>query len=262
MSASITCVGLGMKLGAHISPICKSHIEQADVVFCAAADSLFEMWVTEMNPDVRSLQSYYAEGKSRYDTYKQMVEAIMTEVRAGKKVVAAFYGHPCVFARVAGDVIEVAEQENFPAQIEAGISAEDCLYADLRIDPGKFGCQHFETSQLMFYQRIIDPAGYLILWQLAVAGDRKLTRYATGKAYRQILIEQLYQHYPPEHQVILYEAAVLPIDKVRKQVISLADLVDADITQATTLVIPPAIAMIKNEKVMKRLAELDKTTVE
>src|SRR5690606_22489143 len=127
----------------------KSHIEQADVVFCAAADSLFELWVNEMNADVRSLQGYYAEGKSRYDTYKQMVNAIMTEVRAGKKVVAAFYGHPCVFARVAGDVIEVAEQEHFPAQIEAGISAEDCLYADLRIDPGKFGCQHFETSQLM-----------------------------------------------------------------------------------------------------------------
>ncbi|MBC3764379.1 SAM-dependent methyltransferase [Neptunicella marina] len=257
MSGSLVCVGLGMKLGAHISPICRSHIEQADVVFCAAADSLFEMWVNEMNPDVRSLQPYYAEGKSRYQTYKEMVKAILAEVKSGKKVVAAFYGHPGVFARVAHDAIEQAHAQQLPAYMEPGISAESCLYADLGIDPGKYGCQHFETSQFMFYQRNVDTAGYLILWQVAVAGDRKLTRYATGQQYREVLINLLLQHYPADHLITLYEAAVLPIDTVRKEVIKLKDLLTAELTQATTLVLPPAVELVKNQQVMDLLTSLD-----
>ncbi len=54
--------------------------------------------------------------------------------------------------------------------MEPGISAEDCLYADLGLDPGTYGCQHYEASNLMFYQRTIDTAAYLILWQPGVAG--------------------------------------------------------------------------------------------
>ena len=44
-----------------------------------------------MNSDVRSLQTLYAEGKDRRDTYKEMVEAMMVEVRAGKKVAISSY---------------------------------------------------------------------------------------------------------------------------------------------------------------------------
>ncbi len=31
MQGSITCVGVGMMLGAHLSPVSLSHIEQADI---------------------------------------------------------------------------------------------------------------------------------------------------------------------------------------------------------------------------------------
>ena len=34
---TLACVGLGMTLGAHISPRSRSHIEQADVVFAAVS---------------------------------------------------------------------------------------------------------------------------------------------------------------------------------------------------------------------------------
>ena len=64
--------------------------------------------------------------------------------------------------------------------MEPGISAEDCLYADLGIDPGSVGCQHYEASQFMFYRRRIDPSAYLVLWQVGIAGDRSLRRFATG----------------------------------------------------------------------------------
>ena len=97
---SLACVGIGMTLGSHISPRARSYIEQADVVFAGMSDGIVELWLKEMNQDVRSLQPYYQEGKSRMKTYREMVEAIMTEVRAGKRACGVFYGHPGVFAWV------------------------------------------------------------------------------------------------------------------------------------------------------------------
>lgn len=187
-----------------------------------------------------------------------MVEAILSEVRLGKKVVAAFYGHPGVFACVSHRAIKKAHLEKFPAHMEAGISAEDCLYADLGIDPGKTGCMHFEASQFMFYQRTIDPAAHLILWQVGVAGDKSLAKFSTGSAYRQVLVDLLLETYPADHQVILYQAKVLPIDTVRAETIALKELATAELFMHTTLVIPPSEKMRPNEKVLAKLAHLDK----
>ena len=258
MSGSLVCVGTGMTLGAHISPICRSHIEQADVVFSLMSSGLVERWVEEMATDVRSLQPYYQEGKNRNITYNQMVEAILVETRLGKKVVAAFYGHPGVFACVAHRAIKKAHQEELPAHMEPGISAEDCLFADLCIDPGQTGCQHFEASQFMFFKRNIDPAAHLILWQVGLAGDKSLTKYATGRAYRQVLVELLSKIYPLDHPVILYQAKVLPIDTMRNDTIKLCDFIDADVFMHTTMVIPPCEKMQPNQQVLDRLAEIDR----
>jgi precorrin-3B methylase len=257
MSGSLVCVGTGMLLGGHISPISSSYIAQADVIFSLMSTGITERWVEELHHDVRSLQPYYQEGKNRNITYNEMVEAILTEVRAGKKVTAVFYGHPGVFACVSHRAVKQAKLENYAAHIEAGISAEDCLYADLSIDPGKTGSINYEASQFMFYQRNIDPAAHLILWQVGFAGDRSLAKYSTGKAYRQVLVDLLCETYPADHQVILYQAKVLPIDTMRAEHITLANLVDAEIHMHTTLVIAPSEKMRPNQVILNKLAKLD-----
>lgn len=255
---SLACVGLGMMLGAHLAPRSRSHIEQADVVFVLVSDSLVELWVQEMRPDARSLQPYYAEGKSRLVTYAQMIEAMLEEVRQGKHVCGVFYGHPGVFAQVPHQAIERARGEGFDAHMEPGISAEDCLYADLGIDPGTFGCQHYEASQFMFYQRRIDPSAYLVLWQVGIAGDRSLSRFATGAPYRQLLVELLALDYPLDHEVIAYEAATLPITTPRMGRMPLSGLVEAQLDVQTTLVIPPSQPLKRNGPMLDRIGELDR----
>lgn len=262
MHGSLVCVGTGMTLGAHISPIATSHIEQAEVIFSLMSTGVTERWLDEMHHDVRSLQSFYQEGKNRNITYNEMVEAILTEVRLGKKVVAAFYGHPGVFACVSHRAIKKAKQENLAAHMEAGISAEDCLYADLSIDPGKTGCINYETSQFMFYKRNIDPAAHLILWQVGLAGDKSLTKYSTGRAYRQVLVDLLLETYPSDHQVILYQAKVLPIDTMRAEYIPLSDLVDAELYMHTTLVIPPSEKMHPNQEILDKLALIEQQNLQ
>lgn len=254
---SLVCVGVGMTLGSHLTPLCRSYIEQADVVFTGLSDGIMELWISRMHPDVRSLQQYYREGKPRTETYREMVEAMMTEVRAGKTVCGAFYGHPTVFALPPRKAVAVARSEGFDAHMEPGVSAEDCLYADLGIDPGEVGCAHYEASQFMFYRRRIDPTAYLILWQIGIAGDQSVTRFSTGAEYRQVLVDLLSPDYDGNHEVIAYRAATLPTQQPRMDRMKLRDLPKADLDIHFTLVIPPARALQPNTQLRRRLSQLD-----
>lgn len=244
---SLVNVGLGMTLGAHITPISRNYIEQADVVFVSASNVLIEEWVKTMNPNVVSLQSFYAEGLSRMVTYKNMTEAILNEVRSGKNVCGAFYGHPGVFAWPPHESIKQAKAEGYTAHMEPGVSAEDCLYADLGIDPGKTGCAHFEATQFLFNHRPFDPSAYLVLWQISLAGDRHMKKFETAVEQRQILVDHLLQTYSEKHEVILYECAVLPVEEARIDRVLLSDLAHQDVNLKSTLVIPPKHKRIPNQ---------------
>lgn len=253
---SLVNVGLGMTLGSHITPLSRSYIEKADVVFVAASNNIVEQWVEGMNSDVRSLQPYYQEGTSRMITYRKMVEVMMHEVRLGKKVCGAFYGHPGVFAWPPHESIKQARKEGYRAHMEPGISAEDCLYADLGIDPGSYGCTHLEASQYMFRNKIIDPSSYLILWQIEIAGDKSLTKLSTSTDHKQVLVDMLMVTYPGDFEVTLYECAVLPIEQVHIETILLKNLAGATMSLKTTLVIPPLKQKSLNLDTVKKIEKL------
>ena len=144
--------------------------------------------------------------------------------------------------------------------MEPGISAEDCLYADLGIDPGRYGCQHFEASQLLYCERRIDPAGYLVLWQVGVIGNRSVGPLANALAWRALLVERLGQDYPLEHEVIVYRGATLPIEQPRIQRMTLRGLAKAGLTAEETVVLPPTRSLQPNPAMRDRLAVLDAAT--
>jgi hypothetical protein len=146
--------------------------------------------------------------------------------------------------------------------MEPGVSAEDCLYADLGIDPGKYGCQHYEASQLMLYRRQLDTSAYLVLWQVGIAGDQSLGRFTTGRAYRQVLVDILARDYSLDHEVIIYVVATVPVQSPRIERIALSDLADADIDMHVTVVIPPSTTPQPNVEIRDRLAILDLSTKE
>jgi len=254
---SLVCVGLGMLLGAHLGPRARNAIAQADVVFVAVSDPIVELWVQQLHPDVRSLQPCYAEGKSRHQTYREMVDAMLAEVRAGRRVCGAFYGHPGVFAKAPHDAIAQARAEGFDATMEPAVSAEDCLYADLGIDPGRVGCQHYEASQLLFYRRVLDPSAYLVLWQVGIAGDRTYKRFATSPAHRQLLVDRLLETYPAHHAVIVYEAATLPITAPRMDTVALRDLAATPLHMHSTLVVPPSAPLQRDDAMLARIEALE-----
>lgn len=258
-NGSLACVGLGMLLGGHLTPRARSHLETAEIVFAAVSDPLVELWLQQLRPDIRSLQPLYAEGKSRHQTYREMVEVMLVEARAGKRVCGVFYGHPGVFAQAPHVAIAQAREAGMAAVMEPGISAEDCLYADLGIDPGRVGCQHFEATQFVLYRRRVDPAAYLVLWQVGLAGDRSYRRFATGPAHRQLLVDRLLEDYPGEHAVIVYEAATLPIATSRAETVALRDLAGVSLHMHSTLVVPPCQSLVVDPAMLARITDIEST---
>lgn len=254
----LTVVGTGMMLGAHISAIARSEIEAADRVFCLT-DGATESWIGRLNPEVVSLQPHYAVGKYRPDSYRAMIEDVLAALRTGRSVCLALYGHPGVYALIGHRAIAIARAEGHDCRMEPGISAEDCLYADLGLDPGTHGCQSYEATAFLMRDVRIDPAALLLLWQIALVGETSLTRFDTDPERIGILVDKLVgAGYPRDHRVILYRAAMLALETPHIAHIALIDLPRAEIDPLTTLVLPPARRAAKDEAVGARLGALEK----
>jgi diguanylate cyclase len=245
VDSGLVVVGSGIQLGRHLSSRCLSEIQEADRVLVLTDGAAFGM-IAELRPDLVDLRLHYAEGKDRRQTYREMEAAILTEVRAGKRVCAVFYGHPGVFADVPHAVIRKARESGFSARMEPGISAEACLYADLGIDPGRYGVQSIEATQFLLENRQIDSRSLLLLWQVALTGDTACTRFHAEPEEIQKLVERLLQDYPADHEVILYEAARLSVEPFRADRMPLADLAQARFEEYTTLVIPPCAPRLRD----------------
>ena len=255
-AGKVTFVGTGLQLAGQISVLSKSYIENADLIFSLVPDGFTERWLISLNANHHSLQPYYAqkgEVKNRRDTYSQMVDAILEQVRLGLNVVVALYGHPGVFACVSHLSIKQARLEGYQAEMLPGISAESCLWADLGIDPGTSGHQSYEATQFMLYQHIPNPKTHLLLWQISLAGEHTLTEFSTTSERLEILVDHLSQWYPREHEVVIYEAATLPHLKPRIERFNLEQLPHVELSTISTLLIPPSEQLALNFDILKRL---------
>ena len=234
----LVVVGSGIQFGRHVSERGLSEIRDADVVLCLTDPYALAM-IKAMRPDVVNLGLHYAPGKDRRATYREIDAAILAQVRAGRQVCAVFYGHPGVFADVPHRVMRQVRALGLEARMEPGISAEACLYADLGMDPGHRGVQSMEATHFLCYDRQPDTTGLVLLWQVALSGDLTCTRLHAERYGLQALLDKLLRWYPADHEVILYEAAQLPIEAPRIEYLPLCALVGAQYREYTTLVIPP-----------------------
>ena len=126
-----------------------------------------------------------------------MVEELLEPVRRGRRVCAAFYGHPGVFVTPSHEAIRQARAEGFPARMLPAVSAEDCLFADLGIDPGAQRLPELRGDRVpRASDRPIDVRAYLILWQISVVGERRTVSSPRQEGLAE-LAEALLAHYPP-----------------------------------------------------------------
>jgi hypothetical protein len=238
LEGSLTIVGTGIRIYGHTTQEARSHMETADKLLYLVCDPVTEYWIQKLNSTAESLQDFYQQGKHRLETYLEMVDRIMECVREGKNVCVAFYGHPGVFVLPSHEAIRRARTEGFNAKMLPGVSAEDCLFADLGIDPGRHGCQSFEATDFLLYKRRFDPYCSLILWQIGVIGDVEYKGRFDLTGLR-TLVDTLKQSYDPSHVVYIYEASQYPICDPRIEPVEINKISDAHVTPISTLYVPP-----------------------
>ena len=158
-AGSLTVVGTGIQLASQVTPHTRAVIERADEVLYLVADPLTAVWIERLNPNARSLDRHYEPGKDRAETYAAIVEETLARVRAAVGCALPSTATP------ASSSIPATRRSGAPATRGSGrecsppISAEDCLVADLGLDPG-------ET------------------WLPELRGDRRSSSTATGSSPR------------------------------------------------------------------------------
>ncbi len=213
-------------------------IESADKVLYSVADAVTETAIKKLNSTAESLQPFYGPNKFCLVTYTEMVERILFFVRKGIKVCAVFYGHPGIFVFSSHEAIRIARKDGYQAVMLPAPSAEDCLFADVGLDPAAHGCQSFEATDFLIRRRKFDPCSPLILWQIAFIGNWKLERMDCSPNIV-ILVEELKKYYDAKHMTVLYQAAQYASCDPIIQHVRLDRIPRASINGVTTLYVPP-----------------------
>ena len=249
---SLVVVGTGMKLVAHTTLEALACIESAEQLFYLVDEPATEAWLRRLNPTATSLEGYYAVGKPREKTYRDIANRLVSAVRSGQQVCAAFYGHPGVFVDPSHAAVRRLRREGFAARMLPGISSEDCLFADLQLDPGARGCQSFEASDFLACRRRFDPTSPLVLWQVGALGEPGYRPEMSSRTERlEVLTAFLRAHYPARHPIVLYEAANFPTCEPVVRRIPLSRLPRTTVFTLVTILVPPLPDRVDDPKIMR-----------
>jgi uncharacterized protein YabN with tetrapyrrole methylase and pyrophosphatase domain len=238
-TGSLTVVGTGFGGGGgQVTAEAGDAIASAEKVLYLTPDASSDEWIRAANPTSESLGDFYLGRASRLESYLDITEHILSFVRRGLRVCAVFYGHPGVLVFPSHEAIIRARDEGFAARMLPGVSAEDCLFSDLGVDPGRRGCLTFEATDFMIRRRRPDATIPMVLWQVGAVGRVDYPNDG-NRANIALLADVLQQHYGARHEVIIYQAATAPgADPVIKFV-ELQHLADAPIRLISTLYVPP-----------------------
>jgi uncharacterized protein YabN with tetrapyrrole methylase and pyrophosphatase domain len=237
-AGSLTIVGTGLCGREQITVEAAQIIGSSDKVLFLVENLVMADWIRNANPMSESLFPFYVGHSDLLQTYLHMTDHILSFVRQELNVCAVFYGHPGVFVFPSHEAIIRAREEGFKARMFPAVSAEDCLFADLGLDPGRRGCQSFDATDFLIRKRLIDTRVPLVLWQIGALGR---IEHASHYDYRHIAIlsEVLQLLYAQTHEVVIYEAASNPLRDPIIEFVPLDRLVDASVTTRSTLYVPP-----------------------
>lgn len=236
---SLTVVGTGYLAAGHVTAESLSHLRAAEKLFYLVAEPATEIWLRQQNRSAESLFDCYVEGRPRQASYDEMAARVLAAVASGRDVCAAFYGHPGVLAAPPHEMVRRAREAGHFAQMLPGISAEACLVCDLGVDPGDCGWQSHEATDFLLRRRRFDATSALVLWQVGAVGRFDFSpEEAWSPRGVAILAEVLSEHYPPAHEVVLYEASPYPMVAPRLERAPLAALGWRPVSVRETLYVP------------------------
>ena len=236
---SLVVVGSGIKSIGHLTIETQGWIKYSDVVLYCVADPATEIWIKENSRYSIDLYQFYGNEKRRLDTYIDMADAMLKYVREGKDVCGVFYGHPGVFVYPSHRAIGIARSEGYKAAMLPAISALDCLFADIGVDPSTKGSQTVEATDLLLRKRRLTTDGHVVIWQIGCVGDLGFNFSGYDNRNLNVLIDYLETFYDKNHDVIHYQGSQYPMCPSIVEKIPLHKLRTAAVTGISTLYIAP-----------------------
>jgi hypothetical protein len=232
-------------------------MRRADHLFFLVTDAATGAWLRGLHPGAESLHDSYVEGEDGRHAAARMVERILAPLREGRTVCAAFYGHPGVLVHVSRLALARARGEGFPARMLPAVSIEDCLFADLGLDPAVPGRALFDATDFLLRPRQVDPAAALVLLQAGAVGLQRFHgRRDPDRRGLELLAERLLRDHAPDHPVVLYEASLLPPFEPSVRRLRLDELAAAPASVVSTLLVMPRAKPPVDGELLARLRAL------
>jgi precorrin-2 methylase len=209
-AGSLAVVGTGIESASQLSVGARAAMRTADVTFYQVADPVTELRVRDLCADARSLVAYFAPDKRRGESYREICDAVTSEVTAGKHVCLVLYGHPGFYGAVAHEAVRRVRALRLPARMLPAVSALDCLFADLGLDPAARGVQVYEATYFFRTAPALDVAATLVLLQPGILGERGSTPTPAVADRFRLLVARLGEVYGRDREAVLYEASEYP----------------------------------------------------
>lgn len=242
-NAFLVVVGTGLFPAEHLTVEARAWLERADHVVHAHHDPDMIQWLIDLNPHIQALPGNISiPGMS--------IGFIIELLATGKSVCLALPGHPAVYQSTGRSLVAAAREAGYRAWLTPAVTAEDCLFANLGVDPGRNGGQSFTATYLLLYQPVFDPTAALFLWGLDQIGQ------LSHPAGLSLLQEFLERNYTGQHPLTLYTPPGSVGQAATMQTFSLTTLDQQYPRSDTLLYVPPRPGSKPDPEMRKRIQAL------
>lgn len=239
-SKKLLIVGTGIKTLSHLTRESECSIKQAQKVLYLVNEPIIKEWIIKNSEDSFSLEDLYFSKKFRAKSYQEITEKIVSTLDAFDNVCVVVYGHPLLLSNAIHSVIKKLDKSDVAITVLPAISSLDCLFADLRVDPVG-GCYSIDATELLVYEKPICISNHVIIWQIGLVGLLGNTTEKQNVVAITMLKEKLLLLYGPDHDIILYEAAIYPHLQPKINKITIKDIHEKLMSSITTAYISPKI---------------------
>ncbi|SEG41959.1 Tetrapyrrole (Corrin/Porphyrin) Methylases [Legionella quinlivanii DSM 21216] len=234
----LALVGSGIKTISHITEEAKGYICNCDKVLYLINEPLLEIYIRKLSKSSRSLDPIYFRSELRESAYKNIAEEVHLELKEVNSLCIVIYGHPCVFA-TPGLLALSDVDKNIRTVVCPGISAQDCLYSDLKFDPASGGVHTFDATEYLLYDKLIDSYSHTIIYQIGMVGNLGLPTNKINIEAIRFIKRKLLSVYEKNKKAIIYESALYPGTNPKITKFDLCELDTQELTTLSTLYIPP-----------------------
>ena len=195
-------VGLGIRGAAQVTLETEAVLRRCTRVYYIHDDPAVAAYLRDVCPRVFNAARYYTEGRSFRRTYEAIIAAVTRSAVRWPPVAIAVYGHPLVYVVLANWLLK-EPPPGLRVKALPAVSALDCLFTDLNLNPADAGLQMYDANQLLLKRRPLQPDVPCLIWQPRIVESTYYTRaWSRPQRFRR-LRDYLLGFYPKDHHVVV-----------------------------------------------------------